>query len=120
VVALRERLSSRLKSFYSSSQKPLQKRFWHVKAQDVDKKSPLFICDPTKGTMKIHSICSMNRYNFIQFFVKVLACFYEFCLEIQCNLCINIMWIGHWVLKVLQLHDTQSLQDTLIKGRDGD
>jgi hypothetical protein len=60
----------------------------------------------------------MNKNNFIQFVVKVLACFYEFCLEIHCNLCINIPWIGHWVLKVLQPHDTQSLQDTMIEGWD--
>ncbi len=60
---LHERLSSRLESSYSNSMKPLHRAFWHVKVGDVDRGSPLFICDPIKGTMKIHSICVVNKNN---------------------------------------------------------
>jgi hypothetical protein len=86
-----------------------------VKVEDVDKRTHLFIFDPIKGTMKIHSIYSMNRNNLTQLFVKDLACFYEFCLDNQWNLFINIPWTGHWVPKVLQPQDTQSLRDTMIE-----
>jgi len=81
-----------------------------VKAEDVDRRTPLIICDPIKGTMKIYSIYYMKRNNFTQIFVKDLACFYEFCLDSQWNLYINIPWTGHWVPKVLQPQDTQSFK----------
>ncbi len=48
---------------------------------DVDRDSFLFICDPIKGTMKIHSICATNKNNLAQLFMKDLACFCEFCLD---------------------------------------
>jgi hypothetical protein len=111
-----ERLSNIPKSSYYGSQRPLQRTFWNVKAKDVDKRSPLFICDPIKGTMKIHSIYSMNRNDLTQLFVKNLACLCEFCLDSQWYFCINIPWIGHWVPKVLQPQNTQSLKDTMIEG----
>jgi hypothetical protein len=87
-----------------------------VKAEDVDRRTPLFICDLIKGTMKIYSIYSMNRNNLTQLFVKDLTCFCEFCLDSQWNLCISIPRTSHWVPKVLQPQDTQSLQDTMIEG----
>jgi hypothetical protein len=31
--------------------------------------------------MKIHSICSLNKNNLTQSFVKDLACFWKFCLD---------------------------------------
>lgn len=46
------------------SMKPLHITFWHVKIEDVDKISHLYICDPIKGTMKIHSIYVINKTNF--------------------------------------------------------
>jgi hypothetical protein len=58
----------------------------------VDRVSPLFICDPIKGTMKIHSICATNKNNFLQLLVKDLACFYEFCLDSCWTKC--QMWSG--------------------------
>jgi hypothetical protein len=58
---LREWLSSRPKSSYYGSMKPLHKTFLHVKVGDVDRDSPLFICDPMNGIMKIHSICASTR-----------------------------------------------------------
>jgi len=60
---LHERLSFKLRSSYFSSMRPLHKTFWHVKVGDVDRDSLLFIYDPIKGTMKIHSICATNKNN---------------------------------------------------------
>jgi hypothetical protein len=71
------------KSSYSCSMKP-----FHItlacKAKDVDRESLLFIYDPIKGIMKIHSICVAKKNNLLQMLVKDLACFFEFCLD------------GHW------------------------
>jgi hypothetical protein len=47
---LHERLSSRLESSYFGSMKPFHRTFWHAKVGDVDRDSPMFICDPIKGT----------------------------------------------------------------------
>ncbi len=58
-----EQLSSRPESSYSGSMKPLHRTFWHVKVGDVDRNSPLFIYDPIKGIMRIHSICATNKNN---------------------------------------------------------
>lgn len=78
---LHEWLSSRPESSYSSSMKPLHRTFWHVKVADVDRDSHLFIYDPIKGTMNIHSICATNKNNLMQLLVKDLACFCELCLD---------------------------------------
>jgi hypothetical protein len=94
---LHEHLSTRPESTYSSSQKPLKIIFWHVQAEDVDKVSAIFVCDPIKGTMKIHSIYSLNKNNLTQLFVKDLACFCEICLDSCWTKCVNVKWIGHWV-----------------------
>jgi hypothetical protein len=56
-----EQLFSRLELSNFGSMKPLHITFLHVKAKDVDKISPLYICDPIKGTMKIYAI---NKTNF--------------------------------------------------------
>jgi len=58
-----ERLSFRLGSSYFGSMKPFHRTFWHVKVGDVDRDLPLFICDPIKRTMKIHSIYVVNKNN---------------------------------------------------------
>jgi hypothetical protein len=65
VAFLCEQLFFRLESSYFGSMKPLHITFWHVKVEDVDKISHLYICDPIKGTMKIHSIYVINKTNFI-------------------------------------------------------
>ncbi len=72
--------------------KPLHRTFWHVKVGDIDMDSLLFICDPIKGTMKIHSICVTNKKNLTQLFVKDLACVYEFCLDNCWSECQNVPW----------------------------
>jgi hypothetical protein len=81
VVSSQEWFSHRHESSYSGSFNPFHKTFWHVKVEDVGQVSPLFICDPMKRTMKIHSICATNKNNLLQLFVKDLACFCEFCLD---------------------------------------
>jgi hypothetical protein len=75
VMFLQEHLLIKHESTYYGSRKPFKKIFWHVQGEDVDKVSPIFVCDPIKGTMKIHSICSLNKNNLTQSFVKDLACF---------------------------------------------
>lgn len=99
VAILRERLSNRLESSYFGLQKPLTKFFWHVQVGDMDRVSPLYCCDPIKGTMKIHSIYSMNRNNLIQLFVKDLA--YVF---------VNFVWI------IIRLNVLMSM-DRLVVGK---
>jgi hypothetical protein len=61
--------------------KPLHRVFWYVKVRDVHRDSLLFICDPIKGTMKIHLICVVNKNNLNELLVKDLTCFCEFCLD---------------------------------------
>jgi len=56
VAFLCEQLFSRLELSHFGSMKPLHITFLHV-----DKISPLYICDPIKGTMKIYAI---NKTNF--------------------------------------------------------
>ncbi len=67
---LSEHLYDKPKSSYFGFMKSFHKIFWHVKGEDVDRVSLLFICDPMKGTMKIHSICALNKNNILQLFVK--------------------------------------------------
>jgi hypothetical protein len=58
-----DRLFNNPKLSYSSSMKCFSRIFLHVKNENVDKVSLLFICDPIKGTMKIHLICAFNKKN---------------------------------------------------------
>jgi hypothetical protein len=76
VAFLCEQSSSRLELSYFGFMKPLHIR--HVKAEDVDKISPLYICDPIKGTMKIHLIYAINKTNFTQLLVKDWHAFVNF------------------------------------------
>jgi hypothetical protein len=58
-----DRISNKQESSYSSSMKCFCRIFWHVKNENVDMVSLLFICDPIKGTMNIRSICAFNKKN---------------------------------------------------------
>jgi hypothetical protein len=102
---LREWLSFRPESSYSGSMKPFHITFWHVKVGDVDRDLPLFICDPIKGTMRIHSICAVNKNNLTQLLMKDLACLCEFCLDSYWSECQNVKWTSKWIPKQLQRQD---------------
>jgi hypothetical protein len=72
VTSLCMRLFDRPKSSYSGSIKPLHRTLWHVKVEDVDRVSPLFICDPIKSTMKIHLICASNKTITFNYLSRIL------------------------------------------------
>ncbi len=54
VAFLCDKLSSWPKSSYFGSWRPLKRIFSNVRVEAVDRRSPIFIYDPIKGTMKIH------------------------------------------------------------------
>jgi hypothetical protein len=81
---------------YFGFMKLFHKIFWHVKGEDVDRVPLLFIYDPMKGTMKIHSICALNKNNVLQLFVKDLTCFCGFYFDSHCTKCQNVEWTCHW------------------------
>ncbi len=87
---LYDRLSNRPQSSYFGSMKCFCRIFWDVKTENVDGVSMLFICDPMKGTMKIHSICAFIDKTLLQLFVKDLTCFSEFCLDSCWTKCQNV------------------------------
>jgi hypothetical protein len=70
--------------------------------------------------MKIHSICVTNKNNLFQLLVKALACFCEFWLDSRWTDYQNIQWIGPWVPKQLQPHDTQYVWEVMYESWDGD
>jgi hypothetical protein len=100
--------------------KPFHKTFWHVKVGDVDRDSPLFIYDPIKGTMKIHSIYIVNKNNPAQLLMTDLACYSEFCLGSCWSECQNVKWTSKWIPKQLQPQDTHYVQEAMYEGWDGD
>jgi hypothetical protein len=73
-----------------------------------------------KGQWKIHSICASNKKNLFQLLVKDLACFCEFCSDSRWTYCQNIQWIGPWVPKQLQPHDTWYVWEAMYESWDGD
>jgi hypothetical protein len=120
VVLLQKQMFHRHESSHFGSLKPLHKTFWHVKTKDVDQVSPLFICDPIKGTMKINSICATNKNNLHQLLVKNLACFCEFCWDSCWTDYQNIQWIGPWVPRQVQPHDIRYVWETMYESWDRD
>jgi len=51
----------RPESSYTSKRKPFHQLFWHNKSIDVERNSTTYACEDIEGTMKIHSICAMNK-----------------------------------------------------------
>jgi hypothetical protein len=51
--------------------------------------------------------------------VKDLACFYTFSFDGKWVDCQNLQWIGHWVLRILQLVDTRSIHNAMYDDWDG-
>jgi hypothetical protein len=54
-------LSYHLESSYMGKRKPFHRLLWHIKSTDVDCSSTTYACEAIEGTMKIHSICAMNK-----------------------------------------------------------
>jgi hypothetical protein len=57
-----EHLSNQPKSSYIGKKKPLQRNFWHIMSNDVDRSSTSYACDTMQGTMKVHNICATNKH----------------------------------------------------------
>jgi hypothetical protein len=99
--------------------KPFHRFFWHIKFIDVDRNSTTYACEAIEGTMKIHSICGMNKNWMTQFLVEALVCFYVDCLNGQWECCLNLPWIGDWIPRHLMPIDNKFIKKTMLDNWDG-
>jgi len=71
----------RRETSYLGARRPLRKVLWMMKEEEVPRNSLTSSCDSIKGTMKLHSILSINKNNLTTLLVKDLACVYTFCFD---------------------------------------
>jgi hypothetical protein len=62
-----------------------------------------------KGSRKIHEIQVHGHP--LKLLVQDLACFYEYCLDEEWELCVNVAHIGWWRLETLQPLNVTSIQN---------
>ncbi len=70
VAFLRDKLSNQPKSSYSGSWRPLQRIFWHVRAEDVDRRSPILSMIPSKGPWKSTQFVQWTRTTSPKYLLK--------------------------------------------------
>jgi hypothetical protein len=115
---LREHLSYPLESTYVGKRKPLHQIFWHIKFGDVDRNSTNYAYEAIEGTMKIRSICALNKNTKTQLLVKSLVCLCVGCLDGKWDQCLNLPWTRNWIPKHLQHFDSRFVRDTILDNWD--
>jgi hypothetical protein len=91
---------NRLVSSYVKEKIPLKRLLWHID-NSIIKRHISWECEIVKGNKKIHHI--QVHGDPLKFMVWDLANFYEYCLDEDWELCVNVAHIGQWQLETLQL-----------------
>jgi hypothetical protein len=86
-------------SSYVKEKIPLKRLFWHIGIL-VIKRHISWECEIMKGSRKIHHIQAHGDP--LKLMVRDLAYFYEYCLDEDWKICVNVTHIGWWRLETLQ------------------
>jgi hypothetical protein len=83
---LREKLSERPESCYSSERRPVDCTFWHVTEDDIDRETE-YDCEPIKGYREMHCVQSVGHLDVNKLLKRSLACFCPACIESNWDAC---------------------------------
>lgn len=116
---LREKLSIRPKSCYSSERTPVDRTFWHVLEEDVDRETE-YDCEPIKGCRDVHQIRSVGKLDVHKLLKRSLACFCPPCVDSNWEACENKAWTGPWEVEVLVVHQPGYVRGVITEKFAGD
>lgn len=109
---LREKLSERPRSAYGD-RRPVQRTFWHVLEDDVDRESN-FDCDPIKGCREVHSVQSVGSMDVNKLLKRNLACFCTACIERDWSACENLAWAQSQEVELLVVQKPGYVQSVVM------
>ena len=112
---LREKLSVKPESCYPGERRPVDRTFWHVLEEDVDREME-YDCEPIQGCRDVHQIRSVGKLDMHKLLKRNLACFYCACLDSNWEACENKAWVGLWQVEVLVVHEPGYVQAVICAG----
>ena len=118
---LREKLSSRPETSYTSTNKSdVFRYFWHVTkaALETERKTP-YMCMQIAGTRDLHQIRSVGAMETNRLLTRSLACFCFSCLECKWDECENLEWTRGWKVETLILENQAHVREAIAQTYDG-
>jgi hypothetical protein len=94
----------RPESCYSGERRPVDRTFWHVLEDDVNRDIQ-YDCESIQGCRDVHQIRSVGKLDVHKLLKINLACFCCACLDSNWEACENKAWVGPWQVEVLVVHE---------------